>query len=106
MSVFWRRTAFCSRKMRAYLLKKYNVKTCHCPLSNCGKGIPDTPALLQRGITVGLGTDGAAMGGLSLWNEMKIFRSVMNVGRGVGISEAGGRYASSENHPHGDTGRI
>ena len=70
------------------LLKKYNVKTCHCPFSNCGKGIPDTPALLQRGITVGLGTDGAAHGGLSLWNEMKIFRSVMNVGRGVGISEA------------------
>ena len=70
------------------LLKKYEVKTCHCPFSNCGKGVPDTPALLQRGITVGLGTDGAAHGGLSLWNEMKIFRSVMNVGRGVGISEA------------------
>ena len=70
------------------LLKEYNVKTCHCPFSNCGKGIPDTPALLQRSITVGFGTDGAAHGGLSLWNEMKIFRSVMNVGRGVGISEA------------------
>ena len=70
------------------LLKEYDVKTCHCPFSNCGKGVPDTPALLQRGITVGLGTDGAAHGGLSLWNEMKIFRSVMNVGRGVGISEA------------------
>ena len=27
---------------------------------------------------MGLGTDGAAHGGLSLWNEMKIFRSVMN----------------------------
>ena len=70
------------------LLKEYDVKTCHCPFSNCGKGVPDTPALLQRGITVSLGTDGAAHGSLSLWNEMKIFRSVMNVGRGVGISEA------------------
>ena len=70
------------------LLKEYDVKTCHCPFSNCGKGVPDTPALLQRGITVGLGTDGAAHGGLSLWNEMKIFRSVMNVGCGVSISEA------------------
>ena len=69
------------------ILKKYDVKVCHCPFSNCGKGIPDTPALLQRGISTGLGTDGAAHGGLSLWNEMKIFRSVMNVGRGVLINE-------------------
>ena len=70
------------------ILQKHDVKACHCPFSNCGKGIPDTPSLLQRNICVGLGTDGAAHGGLSLWNEMKIFRSVMNVGRGVPISEA------------------
>lgn len=70
------------------ILKKYHVNVCHCPFSNCGKGIPDTPALLQKDVNVGLGTDGAAHGGLSLWNEMKIFRSVMNVGRGVPIGEA------------------
>ena len=70
------------------ILQKYDMKVCHCPFSNCGKGIPDTPSLLQRNICVGLGTDGAAHGGLSLWNEMKIFRSVMNVGRGVSIGEA------------------
>ena len=35
------------------------------------------------GIPVGLGSDGAAHGGLSLWNEMKIFRSVMNIYHGV-----------------------
>lgn len=70
------------------ILKKHDMKVCHCPFSNCGKGIPDTPSLLQRNICVGLGTDGAAHGGLSLWNEMKIFRSVMNVGRGVPIGEA------------------
>ena len=29
------------------------------------------------------GSDGAAHGGLSLWNEMKIFRSVMNIYHGV-----------------------
>lgn len=69
------------------LLAKRDVKVCHCPFSNCGKAIPDTPALLGRKVTVGLGTDGAAHGGLSLWNEMKIFRSVMNAGRGAGISE-------------------
>lgn len=59
------------------------VKVIHCPFSNCGKGVPYTPRLLQRGASVGLGTDGAAHGGLSLWNEMKIFRSVMNAHVGV-----------------------
>lgn len=58
-------------------------KVVHCPFSNCGKGVPNTPDLLERGIPVGLGTDGAAHGGLSLWNEMKIFRSVMNAFWGV-----------------------
>lgn len=70
------------------ILQKYDMNVCHCPFSNCGKDIPDTPSLLQKNICVGLGTDGAAHGGLSLWNEMKIFRSVMNVGRGVPIGEA------------------
>lgn len=68
------------------LMREYGVKTAHCPFSNCGKGIPETPALLERGIPVGLGTDGTAHGGLSLWNEMKIFRSVMNAGKGVGTA--------------------
>ena len=60
------------------LLENYSAKVVHCPFSNCGKGVPDTPDLLERGICTGLGTDGTAHGGLSLWNEMKIFRSVMN----------------------------
>ena len=65
------------------LVRDRGVKVCHCPFSNCGKAVPDTPQLLEMGIPVGLGTDGAAHGGLSLWNEMKIFRSVMNVIHGV-----------------------
>lgn len=65
------------------LIKEYGVKVCHCPFSNCGKAVPDTPELLEMGIPVGLGSDGAAHGGLSLWNEMKIFRSVMNICHGV-----------------------
>ena len=48
------------------LLRERDVKVCHCPFSNCGKGVPETPALLEDGICVGLGTDGAAHGGLSL----------------------------------------
>lgn len=65
------------------IIKKRQVKLCHCPFSNCGKAAPDTPALLDMGILAALGTDGAAHGGLSLWNEMKIFRSVMNIIHGV-----------------------
>ena len=53
------------------ILHERNVKVCHCPFSNCAKGVPETPSLLEDGICVGLGTDGAAHGGLSLWNEMK-----------------------------------
>lgn len=59
------------------------VQVVHCPFSNSGKGVPPTPQLLRRGVTVGMGTDGAAHGGLSLWNEMKIFRCVMNAHTGV-----------------------
>lgn len=65
------------------LIKERGVKLCHCPFSNCGKAVPDTPKLLEQEIPVGLGTDGAAHGGLSLWNEMKIFRSIMNICHGV-----------------------
>lgn len=65
------------------LLREYGVNICHCPFSNCGKAVPNTPALLKKGISVGLGTDGTAHGGMSLWNEMKIFRSVMNIFHGV-----------------------
>lgn len=71
-----------SPQERALLAQK-GGKVVHCPFSNCGKGVPDTPDLLERGICVGLGTDGTAHGGLSLWNEMKIFRSVMNAFWGV-----------------------
>lgn len=69
------------------ILQEHRVKVVHCPFSNCGKGVPDTPALLEAGIDVALGTDGAAHGGLSLWNEMKIFRSVMNAFWGTRLAE-------------------
>ena len=66
------------------LLAQAGAKVVHCPFSNCGKGVPKIrQASLERGVCVGLGTDGAAHGGLSLWNEMRIFRSVMNAVRGV-----------------------
>lgn len=69
------------------ILKRRGVKVCHCPFSNCGKAAPHTPELLKKGIVAALGTDGAAHGGLSLFNEMKIFRSVMSLTWGVPLSE-------------------
>lgn len=65
------------------ILAHYQIKAVHCPFSNCGKSIPPTPSLLSKNISVGLGTDGTAHGGMSLWNEMKIFRSIMNVSHGI-----------------------
>ena len=69
------------------LLTQHQVKVVHCPFSNCGKGVPDTPSLLADDVFVALGTDGAAHGGLSLWNEMKIFRSVMNAVWGTKLAD-------------------
>lgn len=69
------------------LLAKHKISVVHCPFSNCGKGVADTPALLEENIPVSLGTDGAAHGGLSLWNEMKIFRSVMNAFWGTRLAD-------------------
>lgn len=65
------------------LIQERGSRICHCPFSNCGKAVPDTPELVERGILPGFGSDGAAHGGLSLWNEMRIFRSVMNIYHGV-----------------------
>jgi cytosine/adenosine deaminase-related metal-dependent hydrolase len=44
----------------AEILKKYDVKLSHMPISNCevGGGIAPVPEFLQAGLTVGLGTDG------------------------------------------------
>lgn len=65
------------------LMAQYGVKAVHCPFSNCGKGVPKTPRLLESGVSVALGTDGTAHAGLSLFQEMKIFRSIMNIGYGI-----------------------
>jgi len=42
------------------ILKKYDVKISHMPVSNCevGGGIAPVPEYLEKGLTVGLGTDG------------------------------------------------
>ena len=65
------------------VLARRQIRVAHCPFSNCGKGVPPTPQLLQAGIPVGFGSDGSAHGGLDLFREMRLFRGVMNVTRGI-----------------------
>ena len=67
------------------VLKQYDVKVVHCPISNSGKGIAKLPSLMQKGVTIGLGTDGAAHSGLSLFDQMKVLKSIMRACWGVPI---------------------
>jgi 5-methylthioadenosine/S-adenosylhomocysteine deaminase len=69
------------------IIKNYDVKVVHCPISNSGKGTPKTTRLLQSGVSVGLGTDGTAHAGVSLFNEIKVFRSLMHANHGANICD-------------------
>lgn len=54
------------------LLAEHDVKVIHCPRANyANHGFPKTPRILQNGISVGLGCDGAARSNLSIFAEMK-----------------------------------
>lgn len=65
------------------IIKNNDIKISQCPFSNSGKALANTPELLRKGIKIGIGSDGTAHGGLSLWDEMKILRCMMNVTWGV-----------------------
>jgi 5-methylthioadenosine/S-adenosylhomocysteine deaminase len=57
------------------LLAEHDVAVAHCPGSNgkLGSGIAPLRALLERGVRVGLGTDGPASNDdLHLWDELRL----------------------------------
>lgn len=57
-----------------HILQEHDVKVVHCPRSNLGKGFTKTPQLLGMGVSVGLGTDGTAHSGLSMFKEITAFK--------------------------------
>jgi 5-methylthioadenosine/S-adenosylhomocysteine deaminase len=57
------------------LIAEKGVKVIHCPRANLANhGFPKTPRILEAGISVGLGCDGAAPSNLDLFDEMKVLR--------------------------------
>lgn len=66
-----------------FRLKAHDVKIVHCPRSNLGKGVTKTPLMLKLGMNVGLGTDGTAHSGLSMFKEITAFKHAQIVTWGV-----------------------
>jgi 5-methylthioadenosine/S-adenosylhomocysteine deaminase len=68
------------------LLKERDVKIVHCPRSNFGNhGFPKTPRMVQLGMSIGIGSDGAAGASLSLFDEIRVFRSGIHAFWGIPI---------------------
>lgn len=68
------------------LLKERDVKIVHCPRSNLGNhGFPKTPRMVKLGMSIGIGSDGAAGASLSLFDEIRVFRSGIHAFWGIPI---------------------
>ncbi|GGB39108.1 amidohydrolase [Lentibacillus populi] len=68
------------------LLCDREVKVVHCPRNNfASHGFPKTPRMLQEGISIGIGSDGAAGASLSLFDEMRVFRSGLHAFWGLPV---------------------
>ncbi|WNC13857.1 amidohydrolase [Brevibacillus brevis] len=58
------------------LLRDRQVKIVHCPRANFNShGFPKTPRMMQMGMSIGIGSDGSSGSNLSLWDEIRVFRS-------------------------------
>ncbi|MGY3718259.1 amidohydrolase family protein [Sutcliffiella cohnii] len=58
------------------ILNERDVKIVHCPRVNFGShGFPKTPRMVQMGMSIGIGSDGSSSSNLSLFDEIRVFRS-------------------------------
>ena len=68
------------------LLADRGARLCHCPRSNLGNhGVPKTPRLLDAGLTIGIGSDGASGCNLDLFEEMRLLRFAVQATQGLTI---------------------
>lgn len=68
------------------LMHEREVKVIHCPRANLANhGFSKTPRMLEMGMHLGLGTDGAASSALSLFEEMQVLRYGMKAFWGLPI---------------------
>ncbi|OGU73044.1 MAG: hypothetical protein A2V93_07225 [Ignavibacteria bacterium RBG_16_34_14] len=73
------------------ILKERQVKVAHCPSSNLklGSGIADVPKFLKKGISVSLGSDGAACNNkLNAFTEMRLAALIQKPVYGPSILDA------------------
>lgn len=71
------------------LMAKSGMHVVHCPRANfCCQGFPKTPQLLDRGVTVGLGSDGAARDDISIFEEMKTIRTGLSAAWGLPVFDS------------------
>ena len=57
------------------LMAEKDVKAVHCPRSNFSShGFPKTPRMLECGMNIGIGCDGASNVGLDMFEEMRILK--------------------------------
>ena len=71
------------------LMASSGMKVVHCPRANfCCQGFPKTPQFLDRGVTVGLGSDGAARDDVSIFEEMKTIRTGLSAAWGLPVFDS------------------
>ncbi len=70
-------------------MSQSRMKVIQCPRANfCCQGFPKTPQLLESGVFVGLGSDGAARDDLSIFEEMKTLRTGLTAAFGLPVFDS------------------
>lgn len=70
------------------LMKDRNANAVHCPTSNLrSHGFSKTPLMLERGVNIGLGTDGGSGTRLDLFEQMRLLKNAMHARFGIEIND-------------------
>jgi 5-methylthioadenosine/S-adenosylhomocysteine deaminase len=70
------------------LLRERKASAVHCPVSNLrSHGFSKTPLMVNRGVNIGLGTDGASGNRLDLFEQMRLLKNAMQARYGIEIND-------------------